>query len=105
MGDPNGVGPEIVVRGFAGGILPGDTFVYGDAAALRVVTHTLGMEELPGDIEVVDCGVMSPDQISPGELSEAAGAASIEYVRRATEDAMMLASEDDDYIRPAVERL
>ncbi len=88
MGDPNGVGPEIVVRGFAAGIFPGDTVVYGDAAALRVVTDTLGMEELPGDVEVVDCGTMSPDQISPGELSEAAGAASIEYVRRATEDAL-----------------
>lgn len=88
MGDPNGVGPEIVVRGFAAGIFPGDAVVYGDEAALRMVTDTLGMEELPGGIEIVDCGMVSPEQISPGKLSEAAGVAAVEYVRRATEDAL-----------------
>ncbi len=88
MGDPNGVGPEIVVRGFAAGIFPKDTVVYGDAAALRVVAEALKTENLPGGIELVDCRLLSRQQISPGTLSEAAGAAAIEYVRRATEDAL-----------------
>ena len=35
MGDPNGVGPEIVLRAWSAGDLGDDVVVYGDAAVLR----------------------------------------------------------------------
>ncbi len=92
MGDPNGVGPELVVRGFAGGVFGDDAVVYGDADVLRLASARLGLEPIaaiePGGAQIVDCGVLSAGEVTPGRISKAAGAASIEYVRRATLDAL-----------------
>ena len=50
MGDPSGVGPEIVLRHFAAGGLGDDVVVYGDAAILAHGAELLGLDV---DIDVV----------------------------------------------------
>src|SRR6185436_15132025 len=44
MGDPSGVGPEIVLRHFAAGGLGDDVVVYGDAAILEHGADLLGLD-------------------------------------------------------------
>jgi 4-hydroxythreonine-4-phosphate dehydrogenase len=101
MGDPSGVGPEIVLRRFAAGGLGGDVVVYGDAAILH---HGAGLLGLEGDVDVhvvepsggrrtgalnvVDLGLLSAADHVPGVLDAKAGAAARQYVVRATQDAL-----------------
>ncbi|MCU1503561.1 MAG: 4-hydroxythreonine-4-phosphate dehydrogenase PdxA [Ilumatobacteraceae bacterium] len=111
MGDPSGVGPEIVLRSFAAGDLDDDVVVYGDAAILRHGATLLGLDvELhvvndghdvhdgdrddrspgrrPRALQVVDLGLLAAGDHAPGALDRRAGAAARQYVVRATEDAL-----------------
>ncbi len=103
MGDPSGVGPEIVLRRFASGELGHDgerpVVVYGDAAILRRGAELLDIDvpihavanaaQLdPSALTVVDLGVLGAADLRPGELDAASGAAARDYVVRATNDAL-----------------
>ena len=99
MGDASGVGPEILLRRFAAGQLGDDIVVYGDAAVLREGAQLLGLEipirviERASDAEadglnVVDIAALSARDLTPGELNRAAGAAALQYVERATHEAL-----------------
>ena len=100
MGDPSGVGPEIVLRHFAA--VP-DAFaqavVYGDVSILRHGAELLDLEidivaiDAPGDarqgvLNVLDLAGMSVADHRPGRLDAASGAAARAYVERATADAL-----------------
>ncbi len=99
MGDPSGVGPEIVLRRAADGeLVDGSVVVYGDVAILRHGARLLGLdvgidavaspsEVRRGSLVVVDAGVLAADQHRPGELDAAAGAAARAYVLAATDAA------------------
>jgi 4-hydroxythreonine-4-phosphate dehydrogenase len=99
MGDPAGIGPEIVARTFAEEGFQGENkaFVVGDAAMMRRATGLLGLsldvnevsgpEEAgfePGSVAVLQVDEL-PEDLPFGELDARAGAAAFEYVRRATE--------------------
>lgn len=88
MGDPSGVGPEIVLRSFAEGRLGDDVVVYGDAAVLRHGAGLLGLDIDWQRFPLVDLGLLSADQHRPGRLDAASGAAARAYVERATLDAL-----------------
>ncbi|MCZ6888301.1 MAG: 4-hydroxythreonine-4-phosphate dehydrogenase PdxA [Gammaproteobacteria bacterium] len=99
MGDASGVGPEIVLRLFAGGKLGDDVVIYGDAAVLHKGAELLGLGIVPhaidraseakiGVLNVVDLGLLRAEQLTPGKLNNAAGAAALAYVERATLDAL-----------------
>lgn len=107
MGDPSGVGPEIVLRSAAAGRLAGaagPVVVYGDAAILRHGAHLLGLDlaitavESVADLDpaqpgadgltVVDLGLLGVGDHRPGVLDRASGAAARAYVQRATADAL-----------------
>ncbi|MGD9794728.1 MAG: 4-hydroxythreonine-4-phosphate dehydrogenase PdxA [Acidimicrobiia bacterium] len=99
MGDPSGVGPEIVLRRFAAGGLGDDVVVYGDADILRAGAALLGLDvsviavEDPratttGRLTVVDLGCLGASDHRPGQLDAASGAAARAYVERATLDAL-----------------
>jgi 4-hydroxythreonine-4-phosphate dehydrogenase len=102
MGDPSGVGPEIVLRCAAAGLLGDDVVVYGDAAVLRAGVDLLGCEVAldvrphgegvgaprAGVLRVVDLGLMRGEDLRPGELDAASGAAARAYVEAATLDAL-----------------
>jgi 4-hydroxythreonine-4-phosphate dehydrogenase len=88
MGDPSGVGPEIVLRRHAAGQLPRDVIVYGDLAVLRHGAGLLGLDpELPG-LRVADAGLLSAADHRPGVIDAASGAAAREYVLAATRAAL-----------------
>jgi 4-hydroxythreonine-4-phosphate dehydrogenase len=100
MGDPSGVGPEIVLRRAAEGAFTTDpVVVYGDLAILRRGAEMLGLDvELqalvdprqwrPGSLQVIDAGLLRADDLRPGVIDEASGAAARQYVLTATADAL-----------------
>ncbi|WP_406864921.1 4-hydroxythreonine-4-phosphate dehydrogenase PdxA [Streptomyces sp. HUAS MG47] len=102
MGDPCGIGPEIVLRACADpSRVPGPVLVVGDpgvlARAERVVRTGLavnpvaGPEEAahePGVLDVLPVGERLPADLPLGAVDARAGAASYAYVRRAGELAL-----------------
>ncbi len=94
MGDPAGIGPEIILKllvGSVGSIGPGDgasgsTFVvYGDPILLAREAYRLGLntERLP----IKACSTLPPD-LAVGRLDPRAGEAAFLAVRQATLDAL-----------------
>jgi 4-hydroxythreonine-4-phosphate dehydrogenase len=99
MGDPAGIGPEIVARTFAeeGFGDDGRAFVVGDPAMLERAARLLGVplrvnviaepEETgfePGAVDVLAVGEL-PEDLPFGVLDARAGDAAFRYVERATE--------------------
>jgi len=95
MGDPAGIGPEIVVKAFADPRLTEPALVVGDARLLRRTAAALG---LPLDLQPISepeaahpaPGVMPvisitdlPEDLPQGQVSAVAGRAAHDYVERA----------------------
>ena len=100
MGDPAGIGPEVVVkalgaprlRGRAVPIVVGDARVIRQAAELVRTDRPVRPIAEPGDadpegrtIDVLDLRNADPSAIAPGRVSAAAGRASMEAIERAAE--------------------
>ena len=99
MGDASGVGPEIVLRRFAQGLLDDTVVVYGDAAILEAGADLLGLDvrahvvahlaqARSGRLNVVDFKRLDAADLTPGRLNTRAGAAARDYVEAATRDAL-----------------
>ena len=99
MGDASGVGPEIALRCFANGELANDVVVYGDASILRagatllqldVPIHTVeeSSQAIEGSLNVIDLGLLTASDLTPGIMRKDSGAAARAYVERATKDAL-----------------
>lgn len=88
MGDPSGVGPEIVLRRWVEGDLGDDVVVYGDASILRHGAALLGVTIDWDRFPVVDLGLLTEADHRPGQLDAKSGAAARSYVERATLDAL-----------------
>lgn len=99
MGDSSGVGPEILLRAWAAGELRHPVAAYGDlvvleecnrrlkyGVALRPVTDPA--EQRAGTLAVIDSQTLHVDQIAPGQISAASGAAARAYVVAATHAAL-----------------
>jgi 4-hydroxythreonine-4-phosphate dehydrogenase len=85
LGDPAGIGPEVVLRALAAPERPAASLVlYGPAAVLRQRALRFSLP-LPSE-RVVDVPCEGP--IVPGCVSAAAGRAAAEAVLRAVDDAM-----------------
>ncbi|MBK35212.1 MAG: 4-hydroxythreonine-4-phosphate dehydrogenase PdxA [Gemmatimonadetes bacterium] len=106
MGDPCGVGPEIIAKALAGNGVYGKCrpVVVGDVEVLRRAMEWVGVEldlvtiERPGDarfekgrVEVLSPVDLDRDQIATGEVSAEAGRAAAEWVI----EAVALAVADD----------
>lgn len=88
MGDASGVGPEILLRRYADGLLPDDVVVYGDLAILRRGAELLGLDVDLAGLRVLDCGLLAAEEHRPGLIDAKSGAAARQYVVRATRDAL-----------------
>jgi len=99
IGDSSGVGPEILLKAWAGGEVRHPAIAYGDVEALAFYNDSLGSgvelraisspaEYQPGPLNVVDHGMMSRADVTPGELSAKSGAAARAYVVSATKAAL-----------------
>jgi 4-hydroxythreonine-4-phosphate dehydrogenase len=100
LGDPAGIGPEIVVktfsteRGFYATCIPvivGDQRVIERAAAQLHCAVTVNRIERPADalgqpgiLDLIDLRNADPATFAPGQVSAAAGKASVEYIQHAT---------------------
>ncbi len=104
LGDPAGIGPEIVVKALAQArdfdtqcrpLVIGDYRVLQhyvdllpDAPTLRVVENPQDTAGQPGQIDVLDLHNADPAQLEFGAVSALAGKASVEYIIKATELAL-----------------
>jgi len=103
MGDPAGIGPEIIIKSLAEGELSGaPAVVVGCAstlrrimamgitpqAELRIVNSVAEARFAPGIINVIDEPLADPDALKPGVVQVAAGDLAYRCVKRATELAL-----------------
>jgi 4-hydroxythreonine-4-phosphate dehydrogenase len=99
MGDPAGVGPEIVAKVLAEGpsaraVVVGDPVIMRRAVELLELPLEVNVVDSPGDArfdrEAIDVVAASelPEDLPFGELDERAGDAAYRYVRRAVELAL-----------------
>ena len=86
MGDPAGIGPEVVVRAVADSSVAAvaRTLVFGDARVLRRAAALTGA----GAIQVVDLANADPAAFETGKVSALCGRASWEYVQAAARAAL-----------------
>src|SRR5580698_3451211 len=99
IGDPSGVGPEILLKAEQAGEIREKYVAYGDLAVLQFYQDKLGYnvklhriskpsEHAPGCLNVIDHGLLTGADIKPGQLDRQAGAAAREYVISATKAAL-----------------
>lgn len=100
MGDANGVGPEIVLKAFKQEELGnGDYVVVGDYSILDWCNEKLGygvnLHKMSGledydnyALNVYDLGLLTPEDLTPGQINKKVAAASREYVAEATRMAL-----------------
>ncbi|GAB3649312.1 4-hydroxythreonine-4-phosphate dehydrogenase PdxA [Echinicola sediminis] len=108
MGDPAGIGPEIIVKSFLhGGIHENcKPLVVGDAQTIALMAERLGVDLKvnaiqtvgdanfdPGAIDVFDLDNVDQDQLKMGKVSAMAGNAAFEAVKKTIE--LALAEEVD----------
>ena len=79
MGDPAGVGPEIVAKLFAAGDV--DAFVIGDEAVMRTVGRARGRDASTASRSSRSASRSSG--IVPGRVDARAGGAAFDYIKRA----------------------
>lgn len=82
IGDPAGIGPEVVVKALADPELAplAHWKVVGDQAVLGWASDVTGLR-LPPDTEVVHVGGLERQSWTPGRLSAACGRAALAYIR------------------------
>ncbi len=88
MGDPAGVGPEVVVRAL--GLrpeLPMDVRVYGDAGALARASDVARVAPIARE-RIVEVTRLGAGDVTPGQPSEVSGRAQIEYLAAAARAAV-----------------
>ena len=86
MGDPAGIGPEIVLKALADpAVAPlARWIVAGDAVVIRMAEEVTGLKLQAAELR--DLGALeNPADFSFGRLDARCGAAAVEYVRAATE--------------------
>lgn len=88
MGDPAGVGPEIIVKAFA----QEDIYkicaplVIGDKAIIKEVINVTGIDFDPDNIEILNLNaIKNPSKLKKGMPSEESGKAAYSYIKKAVE--------------------
>ncbi|GAB6182583.1 4-hydroxythreonine-4-phosphate dehydrogenase PdxA [Thermodesulfovibrio hydrogeniphilus] len=88
MGDPAGVGPEIIVKAFAQEDIYKicNPVVIGDRAVIKEVIKKIGMDFDPDNIEILNLNeIENPAKLPKGVPTEESGRASFSYIRKAIE--------------------
>ena len=103
MGDPCGIGPEVVVKALADPrvydscrpMVIGNTYAMNQAIkatglplAIRETDDPIGAGEDPATVDVVDIHNLNPEDITVGQLSVPCGKAAMEWVTKAGELAL-----------------
>jgi 4-hydroxythreonine-4-phosphate dehydrogenase len=88
MGDPAGIGPEVVLKALADEELSSlaEWVVIGDEVPLKQAASACGIDAARLPFALLPAhAIPQGEEIHPGKLSPIAGAAAVEYVRIATE--------------------
>jgi 4-hydroxythreonine-4-phosphate dehydrogenase len=99
MGDASGVGPEIALKAFRDGGLRYPCVLFGDRAVLDHLNHALGYnvpirnvsrvsEYSEGALNVLDFGLLAPEDLMLGAINRKSGAAARDYVVAAAKAAL-----------------
>jgi len=86
LGDSSGVGPEILLKAFRGGLIQCPIAVFGDLAALAYYNESLDcgvalraasgpVDYAPGTLNVIDPGILNAGEVTPGKLNAKSGQA------------------------------
>jgi 4-hydroxythreonine-4-phosphate dehydrogenase len=117
LGDPAGTGPEIITKAFASPELAGvcRPLVVGDASILREALRFTGVALAvravsspaearfePGQLDVLDLHNVDAARLVRGKVDFAAGKASFEYIKAATE--LALAHQADAIVTSAISK-
>jgi 4-hydroxythreonine-4-phosphate dehydrogenase len=95
LGDPTGIGPELVVRLLADpqvraawdGAAAAPVRIYGDAGLLHAAAAALGLPWPPQRAEIVEVTRLLPYEAPPGRPTLRSGAAQVAYLEAALRDA------------------
>ena len=99
IGDPNGVGPEILLRTYCEKKMTQDIFAIGDYEVIQFCNRKLTLE-VPvyrmnspvdyrkGFLNVLDMRIIDKNEITIGQVSRKGGLASLKYIEKATELAL-----------------
>jgi 4-hydroxythreonine-4-phosphate dehydrogenase len=85
LGDPSGIGPEIIVKTWQeqDAAVRARLTVFADRSILERAFIQITGAPMPRDLDVIDRGLLSPDQAVPGRPSEAGGRAQVGYLEAA----------------------
>ncbi|MEA2696605.1 MAG: 4-hydroxythreonine-4-phosphate dehydrogenase [Myxococcales bacterium] len=86
LGDPAGIGPEVVARALAD--RPNlDVIVYGDRRVLDAAAATAGVRPVPPH-QIVAVTALGPDDVVAGRPNDVSGQAQLDYLNAATDAAL-----------------
>lgn len=99
VGDSSGIGPEVLLKAFREGKIHHPIVVYGDLAALAFYNRQLNYDVplrrilqpaqyAAGSLNVLDAGILTEAEITPGKLNTRSGQAAREYVIAAAKAAL-----------------
>jgi len=87
LGDPNGVGPEIVLKALAG-LSPAERarlVVYGPGQVLQAVARQVNLTDLLNSLDLVEAGTLQNSAFDPGRIDPAAGRSAVQSATAAIE--------------------
>jgi 4-hydroxythreonine-4-phosphate dehydrogenase len=98
MGDPAGIGPEICIKAHQQ-LTTSDIIIIGDCPVLKRAAVFVGLtpefnqiqsvkDYLPGYLNVIDMGIISPNHFTIGSISAKCGAAAYAYINKAIDLAL-----------------
>jgi 4-hydroxythreonine-4-phosphate dehydrogenase len=99
LGDSSGIGPEVLLKAVRESQVKHPIVVYGDLEALAFYNQQLDYnvplrrilrpsEYLDGALNILDAGIMTRTEVTPGVLNAKSGQAAREYVVAAAKDAL-----------------
>ena len=85
MGDPNGVGPEVIVKALSYPEITSscEIVIFGNRDILEKAA-----ERTLSEIEVIECSEFAQGELKPGFIDRNAGQASLDYIQAAVESAL-----------------
>ncbi len=87
MGDPNGIGPEVIVKALCGAEIQElcEAVVFGDAEIIQAAADNAGLKT---SFKVKDCSNFCKNDLKPGTVDRKAGQASLDYINTAVSSAL-----------------
>ncbi|TFG78397.1 MAG: 4-hydroxythreonine-4-phosphate dehydrogenase PdxA [Thermodesulfobacteriales bacterium] len=85
MGDPNGVGPEVIVKAISSNEIKDlcEIVIFGDAGILQKAANNS-----VSNIKIVECSEFGLEDLKPSTLDRKAGQASLDYITTAVKSAL-----------------